>query len=223
MIFYEKTHAAPVNSKLFYEKMDKEFEKEGYAGLRIKKSVARKFRKYCKILSKSQSMTLLLMLQFFESSGLSPEESIGPNAYTLESLIKRRIHGVISIIKDMEKHQTKPTVAMLQNLFEQAESTSEKKSGNTKKSWKEKNLKPGHISSHNIPKRLELEEAKEQISLYRNKHAKATQELSDTKKEVLRFLDKVKPIRSNFGKPYLRIDLPLESLEHLKRKLNLNE
>src|SRR5690606_12833843 len=101
--------------------MDKEFEKEGYAGLRIKKSVARKFRKYCKILSRSQSMTLLLMLQFFEHSGLSPQESIGPNVHTLESLIKNRIHGVISIIKDMEKHQTKPTVAMLQNLFEQAE------------------------------------------------------------------------------------------------------
>ena len=123
----------------------------------------------------------------------------------------------------MEKHQTKPTVAMLQNLFEQAESSSGKKLGNTKKSWKEKKLKQEHGSNHTIPIQLELEEVREQITLYRNKHAKATQEMSDTRKEVSRFLEKVKPIRSNFGKPYLRIDLPLESLEHLKRKLNLNE
>ncbi|UGU15433.1 hypothetical protein LS482_17335 [Sinomicrobium kalidii] len=203
--------------------MDKGYEKERFESLSIKTSVVKKFRKFCKAISRSQSMTLLLMIEFFEHNGISPKESIGPNVHTLESLIKRRIHGVISIIKDMEKHQTKPTVAMLQNLFEQAESTPGKKPVSTKKSWKEKSLKPGHGSSHGIPMRLELEEAREQVSLYRNKHAKATQELSDTRKEVARFLNKIKPIRSNFGKPYLRIDLPPESLEYLKRKLNLNE
>src|SRR5690606_15388767 len=130
--------------------MDKEFEKEGYAGLRIKKSVARKFRKYCKILSRSQSMTLLLLLRCFDDSGLCPEESIGPNAHTLESLIKRRIHGVISIIKDMEKHQTKPTVAMLQNLFEQA-GTAHPTPSKNKKLWQEKKTLPASKNKQTTP------------------------------------------------------------------------
>ena len=66
-------------------------------------------------------MTLLLMIEFFEENGISPHESIGPKMKTLESLIKKRINGVDAIMKDIEKNQTKPTVAMIQALFQEAE------------------------------------------------------------------------------------------------------
>tara|TARA_R110002072_G_scaffold125944_3_gene262501 strand:+ start:31195 stop:31602 length:408 start_codon:yes stop_codon:yes gene_type:complete len=105
--------------------MDKGYEKEGFETLKIKSSVAIQFRKFSKMLSKSQSMTLLLMMDFFNENGISPAESIGPNMETLEKrislLIKKRMNGMIAIMKDIEKNQTKPTVAMLQSLFEQAE------------------------------------------------------------------------------------------------------
>src|SRR5680860_1299411 len=101
--------------------MDKGYEKERFESLSIKAPVAKKFKRYCKGISKSQSMTLLLMLEFFENNGISPEESIGPHIQTLENLIKKRINGVIAIMRDIEKNQTKPTVAMLQTLFEEAE------------------------------------------------------------------------------------------------------
>lgn len=104
--------------------MDKGYEKERFEMLGIKVSVAVKFRKFCKKMSQSQSMTLLLMLEFFEENGISPAESMGPNMETLEKrlslLIKKRMNGMIAIMKDIEKNQTKPTVAMLQSLFEQA-------------------------------------------------------------------------------------------------------
>ena len=67
--------------------MDKEFNRQQFETLKIKASVAKKFRKYCRKISKSQSMTLLLMLEFFESHGLSPEEDLGPHINTLESLL----------------------------------------------------------------------------------------------------------------------------------------
>ncbi len=102
--------------------MDKGYEKERFEMLGIKASVAVKFRRFCKSISKSQSMTLLLMIEFFEENDISPHESIGPKMQTLESLIKKRINGVIAIMKDIEKNQTKPTVAMMQSLFEEAES-----------------------------------------------------------------------------------------------------
>ncbi|WP_282179458.1 BfmA/BtgA family mobilization protein [Maribacter stanieri] len=101
--------------------MDKGYENERFESVSIKTSVAQKFTKFCKKLSKSKSMTLLLMLEFFEENGISPYESIGPKMQTLEELIKKRINGVIAIMKDIEKNQTKPTVAMMQSLFEQAE------------------------------------------------------------------------------------------------------
>ena len=101
--------------------MDKGYEKERFEKLGIKVSVAMRFRQFSKKMSKSQSMTLLLMIEFFEENGISPHESIGPKMQTLESLIKKRINGVIAIMKDIEKNQTKPTVAMIQALFQEAE------------------------------------------------------------------------------------------------------
>ncbi|WP_028283568.1 MULTISPECIES: BfmA/BtgA family mobilization protein [Flavobacteriaceae] len=97
--------------------MDKGYEKERFEKLGIKTSVAERFREFSKKLSKSQSMTLLLMLDFFENNGISPNETLGPNMQTLESEIKKRINAVIAIIKDIEKNHDKPTTAMLESLF----------------------------------------------------------------------------------------------------------
>jgi len=105
--------------------MDRGFEKEEFETLKIKRSVANEFRKFSKTLSKSQSMTLLLMMEFFNENGISPTEHLGPRMETLEKrisvLIKKRMNGMIAIMKDIEKSQTKPTVAMMQALFEQTE------------------------------------------------------------------------------------------------------
>ena len=101
--------------------MDSHYRKERFETLKIKASVAKKFRVYCKELSESQSMTLLLMIEFFDRNALSPYEIIGPHVQTLEALIKKRINAVIAIMKDIEKNQTKPTTAMLHALLEQEE------------------------------------------------------------------------------------------------------
>jgi hypothetical protein len=105
--------------------MDKGFEKEEFETLKIKSSVAIEFRKFSKILSKSQSMTLLLMMEFFNENGISPAEHLGPRMETLENrisaLIKKRMNGMIAIMKDIEKSQTKPTMAMMHALFQAAE------------------------------------------------------------------------------------------------------
>ncbi len=101
--------------------MDEEFKKEQFETLKIKSSVAKKFRRFSRTISKSQSISLLLMIEFFEDNGISPTESMGPKMQSLETLIKKRINGVIAILKDIEKGQTKPTVAMMQSLFREAE------------------------------------------------------------------------------------------------------
>jgi hypothetical protein len=64
----------------------------------------------------------------------------------ISTLIKKRMNGMIAILKDIEKSQTKPTAAMLHSLFERAEPTSKKlileKNGNQEKKqvrYREKN------------------------------------------------------------------------------------
>jgi len=97
--------------------MDIGYEKERFEKLGIKASVAERFRKFSKKMGKSQSMTLLLMINFFEVNGISPNETLGPNMQTLENKIKKRINALIAIIKDIEKNHDKPTTAMLESLF----------------------------------------------------------------------------------------------------------
>ena len=106
--------------------MDKGYEKERFEKLGIKTSVAERFREFSKKISKSQSMTLLLMLDFFDNNGISPNETMGPNMKTLEREIKKRINAVIAIIRDIEKHHDKPTTAMLQSLFMEFEPKGQK-------------------------------------------------------------------------------------------------
>lgn len=98
--------------------MDKGYEKERFVTISVKASVAKKFRKYSKGISRSQSRTLLLMLEFFEHNGIAPTEDLGPRMQTMENLIKKRINGVIAILRDIEKTQTKPTAGMLMALLE---------------------------------------------------------------------------------------------------------
>jgi len=101
--------------------MDIGYEKEQFTTISFKCSTAKKFRNFSKKMGASNSMTLLMMVEFFETNEISPKESIGPNIHTLENLIKKRVSAVIAILKDMEKTQTKPTTAMIQSLFKEAE------------------------------------------------------------------------------------------------------
>lgn len=110
--------AAPKRWQIFHGKMDKGYEKERFESLSIKSSIAKKFRRFSRSIGQSQSMALLLMLEFFEMNQLSPKERMGPHMQTLATLIKKRNNAIIAIMKDIEKNQTRPTVAMLQSLFE---------------------------------------------------------------------------------------------------------
>lgn len=120
LFFTKKLFRANKTNKIFTEKMDKGYERERFESLSIKRSVTKKFKKYCRTLSRSQSMTLLLMLDFFLDNGISPLESLGPNLMASEVRILKRINAVIAIMRDMEKTQTKPTAAMILSLFEES-------------------------------------------------------------------------------------------------------
>ncbi len=117
--------------------MDKSTRKEPFETFKIKASIGKRFRKYAREIGCSQSMTLQLMLEFFEANGLSPKEQLGPNMLTLEKHLKKRIDALIAIIRSIEKSQTKPTALMLQSLFEAANSETEPKFREKKQPLKE--------------------------------------------------------------------------------------
>ncbi len=112
-----------------------------FTGIRFKKDTAKRFQNFSRQHFKSHTEALETMLDFFQDNEISPKEKLGPSAKTLETKLLKRINAVIAIMRDMEKSQTKPTLAMLESLF-QAENQPHKPSKPTlivEKIIKEKN------------------------------------------------------------------------------------
>ncbi|WP_416440032.1 BfmA/BtgA family mobilization protein [Leeuwenhoekiella sp. A16] len=98
---------------------------EPFISIRIKRKTAQKFQEFSKKNFKTHSETMEAMLNFFEHNGVSPKEELGDMGRTLKAYIKKRNDAIIAIIKNIEKNQTKPTTAMLESLFVQAETEEE--------------------------------------------------------------------------------------------------
>lgn len=175
--------------------MEKESEKESFRTIQIKGSVAQKFSKYCQEIGKSQSVTLLLMLDFFYSNNISPTENLGPSMQTLESSIKKRINAVIAIIRDIERNQTIPIKGMLEALFAELPEQSTKKAVN---SFQEAlgNLNAGSSSITSPPPETNHE-------------------------DIRKLLRKAEIVQPSFGKAYCKLNLSPEEMENLKSKYNV--
>ena len=94
---------------------------DSFIGIRFKKETAKRFQEFSRTHFKSHTEALETMLDFFFHNEISPKEKLGPTGRTIEASIKKRINAVIAIMRDMEKSQTKPTVAMLESLFQTEE------------------------------------------------------------------------------------------------------
>lgn len=91
---------------------------ESFISIRLKKKTAQRFQNFSKKHFKSHTETLSVMLDFFYYNEISPKERLGPTGRTIEASLKKRINAVIALMRDIEKNQTKPTVVMIQSLFE---------------------------------------------------------------------------------------------------------
>ena len=91
---------------------------EKFVSIRFKESTAEKFKVFSKSTAKTNSLALAQMLLFFEKSGLSPYEDCSDSMKRLERRVAKRIDGLIAILKNIEKMQTKPTQAMLFALLD---------------------------------------------------------------------------------------------------------
>jgi hypothetical protein len=94
---------------------------DSFIGIRFKKETAKRFQEFSRTHFKSHTEALETMLDFFFYNEISPKEKLGPTGRTIEASLEKRINAVIAIMRDMEKSQTKPTVAMLESLFQTEE------------------------------------------------------------------------------------------------------
>lgn len=173
-------------------------KQEVFVTIKIKKKTAAQFRTYSRGMGKQQSETLQLMLDFFQNNQLSPLEELGPNLLTLEKKLKVRINAVVAIIRDIEKSQTKPTLAMLQLLFQE--------SPVKKEVLVEKNKlapAPEEYVHEQLHKKIETLETR----------------LSRSRRMTEKLLGHVAISRSSFGKVQLRLLMTQNEFQEIKEKL----
>ncbi|MDO7172546.1 BfmA/BtgA family mobilization protein [Mariniflexile sp. AS56] len=91
---------------------------DSFIGIRFKKETAIRFQEFSRTHFKSHTEAMAAMLDFFLYNEISPKEKFGPTGRTIEANLLKRINAVIAIIRDIEKTQTKPTVAMMETLFQ---------------------------------------------------------------------------------------------------------
>lgn len=190
--------------------MDKEYKNEQFEGLKIKSSVAKRFRAFCRDMSTSQSKGLMAMMDFFKIHELSPTDSIDGNLRSMEIRIKRRVNNAIAIIKSIEQSQTLPTTAMLQSLFEQ-------QAGNEADN--------GYLDDHVefIEKKFEhmehSKETMEETTVPKIRYERLEEKMERLKEDFGYVIGKVKPVKGSFGKAYFKLDITPEELEKYKRAI----
>ena len=96
-------------------------EMDSFITIRFKRATAKRFQEFSKTHFKSHTEAMATMLDFFFCNEISPREKLGPTGRTIEAKLLKRINAVIAIMRDMEKTQTKPTVAMMESLFQTEE------------------------------------------------------------------------------------------------------
>lgn len=180
------------------EKQKKSYE---YSAISIKTDVAVRFRRYSKQFTKSNSEVLHRMLFFLQLNDLNPFDNSIKKIVSEIQRNRKQIEYLISIVKDIEIKQTRPTYEMVKILFEAHSRTKE-------------DLKQDIL----IIPQAEREELKETVP--KEYHERLRQEFSEYKRDCRWLLEKVIVVKPNFGKPYLKVELSQGQYEKLRRELN---
>ncbi len=183
---------------------------DDFKTIRIKKRTLLRFKSFSRKVSNNYSKTLDMVMDFFEWHGFLPDDRLGKSM--VEEIIKnrKRTNTSIAIIKDIEKSQTLPTVAMLQSLFEQHAEAHENDSDlEDDFEFIEKKFENGH----------EKEEWVEETTVPRISYDRLEDKMDLLKKDFSYVLDNMKLVKSGFGKDYLKLELPMEALEKYRRTI----
>ncbi len=176
---------------------------DNFYTIRFKRATARRFKSFSKKVSKSYSVSMELIIDFFEWHGFSPSERFEKSLGRELVNNRKRTEAAIAIIRVIEKQQTKPTMAMLQLLFEHSPQ-------------KTKKPKLVEVRDKDTPKTDEFfKSAFETIELER-RHTELLRQYGETQNDLNDLIQKVQVIKGGFGKTRLQLDMNLKEFEALK-------
>ena len=176
-------------------------KKSDFSAISINRIVAGRYREFSKKISKSHTLTLELMIDFFEGANISPKNKYLMNHMGFEHRLNKRFDYIEELLRRIELEQLKPTHDKLKKLFEYAEN-------------EERDRKEGLEYEKRM---FEQSLKKDRITQYDNYILKVN--WKNERNKVLKLLNKVKLEKPRFGKQYFKLDINENDLESLKKVL----
>ncbi len=175
---------------------------DNFYTIRFKRKTAQRFKRFSKKVTTSYSETLEVVMDFFEWHGFLPSDRFERSIIQEIAKNRKRMEASIAIIKNIEKDQTKPTNAMLLSLFEEKLVQEETK-----------------IVERKFANTTSEGQPMEETTVPKIRYDRLQDKMETVKKDFAYVLDKVKPVKSSFGKGYLKLELSKAELIKLKRTL----
>lgn len=180
---------------------------DDFKAVRIKKRTLSRFKSFSKKVGKSYSHTLDMVMDFFEWHGFLPSERFEKSISQEIIKNRKRTDAVIAIIRDIEKNQTLPTIGMMQALFNQELDNDE-----------EEDEFLEDMIEKNPPKPYPVFEG--EVTVPRIKYDRLEERAASLQTDLRDVLDKVKVVKSSFGKSYLKLEITEGRLERYKLETN---
>lgn len=174
---------------------------DSFNTIRLKKKTIKKFKEYSKSLSPSYSETLDFMIAFFEDNHISPYDTLRMSNQVYLNKFNKRMNAVVSIFRNIEETQLKPTKKMLESLFEEKE---EKQPMLVEKT---KFVEPV-LTTEN-----------EELTYFRNEYYKKQTEINNLKYKLKETFEKFKLVKNAFSANHYVLKLTIEEHNLLKDQL----
>ncbi|GMN08395.1 hypothetical protein MTsPCn5_37840 [Croceitalea sp. MTPC5] len=180
----------------------KKKKKSEFSAISINRIVAGRYREFSKKISKSHTLTLELMMDFFEGAKISPKNKYLMNYMGYVHYMTKRFDYIEELLRNWEKNSSIPKIHdMLKKIFDFAEQ-------------EEKNSRMD----------LELQQKMYDQSLKRDRVTQYDNYMlkENWKKEriqILKLLNQITLEKPRFGKAYFKLDVEQSHLESLKESL----
>ncbi|GMN11271.1 hypothetical protein MTsPCn9_11220 [Croceitalea sp. MTPC9] len=177
-------------------------KKSDFSAISINRIVAGRYREFSKKISKSHTLTLELMMDFFEGAKISPKNKYLMDYMGYVHYMTKRFDYIEELLRNWEKNSSIPKIHdMLKKIFDYGENEEKRKE-----------------------KRLELQERMFEQSVKRDRVTQYDNYIlkEKWKKErikTLKLLDEIKLENPRFGKPYYKLEIKESELESLKQAL----
>lgn len=178
-------------------------KKSDFSTIIINRIVAGRYREFSKRISKSHTLTLELMMDFFEGAKISPKNKYLMNYMGYVHYMAKRFDYIEEFLRNWEKNSSIPKIHdMLKKVFDFAEQEEESK----------------RKSLEFQQKMFDQSIKRDTVTQYDNYMLK--ENWKDERKKILKLLDQITLEKPRFGKSYYKIKIEENDLQSLRQDLN---